>query len=282
MMKGWIALDIDGTITENKYSIPEAVIDFLGTLSQTGWKIALATGRAFVFASPVIEKIPFPFVLLPQNGSIALHMPSREILFKSYLSPEAIPTLESIYEDMGTDFLIYSGFENRDRCYYRPSKLSAEDLNYVKELEKRERETWIPVERFDIDHPVPLVKCMGRLDVMKKVASRLRATGLFQISLIRDPFVSGYHILLVTDIAASKGLSLKKILSLQGRGSLVVAAGDDENDISLLQEADVKIAMPHAPESLRKIADFIAPPVSELGIIQALKIVICNADNRRS
>jgi hydroxymethylpyrimidine pyrophosphatase-like HAD family hydrolase len=68
---------------------------------------------------------------------------------------------------------------------------------------------------------------------------------------------------------------------LFGRGDLVVAGGDDENDLSLLQAADVKIAMPHAPEILRKIADFMAPPVEEQGIIHALKIVIANADSRR-
>lgn len=281
-MKGWLALDIDGTITQDKYSIPQAVIDYLREMSASGWKIALATGRAFVFAVPVVENLDFPFILLPQNGSLALDMPSREVLFKSYLSQEAIPMLEFIGEEMKTDFLIYSGFENRDRCYYRPKRLSKEDFDYVKELEKREREIWIPVESFNIDHPVPLVKFMGSLDVMQKVAKCLRATKLFQVSLIHDRFVSGYYILLVTDRKASKGLSLQKIISLQGKGSLVIAAGDDENDISLLKMADVKIAMPHAPESLRKIADFIAPPVNEQGIIQALKIVISNADNRRS
>ena len=60
--KGWIALDIDGTITLDKYSVPDPVIAYLRELNSSGWKIALATGRAFCFAKIALEKFNFPFV----------------------------------------------------------------------------------------------------------------------------------------------------------------------------------------------------------------------------
>ena len=80
--------------------------------------------------------------------------------------------------------------------------------------------------------------------------------------------------LLVTDLSASKGGSLLEVLRLKGRGAKVIAAGDDENDLSLLKAADVKIAMDHAPKSLKEIADFIAPPTKDCGIIHALQLAI--------
>lgn len=280
-MNGWIALDIDGTITEDKYCVPDSVIDLLKQAHESGWKLLFATGRAFVFAFPALSKFSFPFVLLAQNGSIALDMPSKEVLFRKYLSPSVIPALEEAFDGLNTDFLVYSGFEKNDRCYFRPSRFCSQDLAYVEEIMARENEIWYPREDFSFDFSFPLVKCFGRIEVMKKIASRLKSTDLFQISLIRDPFHKYNYMLLITDSRASKGASLQEVLSIKGRGSLVVAAGDDENDISLFQVANVKIAMPHAPESLRKMADFIAPPVSEQGIIQALKIVMKNAESRR-
>jgi hydroxymethylpyrimidine pyrophosphatase-like HAD family hydrolase len=57
----------------------------------------------------------------------------------------------------------------------------------------------------------------------------------------------------------------------------VIAAGDDENDISLLMAADTKIAMAHAPESLQQVATFIAPPTKDQGIIKALQMALRNA-----
>jgi hydroxymethylpyrimidine pyrophosphatase-like HAD family hydrolase len=109
---------------------------------------------------------------------------------------------------------------------------------------------------------------------MGKVASRLRETGLFQVAQIREPFVTDGYLLLVTDQSASKGLSLSDLFKIKGRGQRVIAAGDDENDLSLLEIADVKIAMAHAPEILRAKADFIAKPTHELGIIHALQIAL--------
>ena len=70
--KGWIALDIDGTITLDKYSVPQPVIDYLGSLSRSGWRIALATGRPYAFASMALSKFDFPYVFLVQNGSAGL------------------------------------------------------------------------------------------------------------------------------------------------------------------------------------------------------------------
>lgn len=279
-MKGWIALDIDGTITQDKYSVPAPVAELLKDAHNDGWKLAFATGRAFVFASPALSNFDFPFVLLAQNGSIAIDMPSKEILFRKYLHSSLLTHLEGAVEDLNTDFLVYSGFENKDRCYYRPSRFSKDDQAYLEEIRKRENETWYPVQEFPLDFHIPLVKYFGPFDVMTKISSRLKSLGFFQVSLIRDPFHEHYYVLLVTDKQASKGASLRELLALKGREGIVVAAGDDENDISLLQAADVKIAMPHAPESLRKIADFVAPPVAELGIIQALKIVMINANRK--
>ena len=279
-MKGWIALDIDGTITQDKTSVPAPVVACLKEACRSGWSLVLATGRASVFALPALEKFDFPFVLLAQNGSIALEMPGQKVLFKRYLSPETLRAMEAAYEGLGTDFLVYGGHEQQDRCYFRPSRFTKEDLVYVKEIQAREKEPWAAVEQFPTEADFPLIKCFGRFDVMKKLHDRLRKSPFFQASLIRDPFCPSYYLLLVTHKHVSKGDSLKELLRLQGRGALVIGAGDDENDLSLLKASDVKIAMPHAPESVRKIADFIAPSVKENGIIQALRIVLKNVENK--
>lgn len=278
-MKGWIALDIDGTITQDKYTVPEPVVAFLSETAQNGWRFAFATGRALVFAKPLLSCFPFSFVTIAQNGSIALE--NEAVLFKRYMKSSVISDLEEAYHGFETDFIVYSGYEHNDQCFFRPHRLSEEDRAYVESVQKREKEPWVAVDHFALDFDIPLIKCFGKLDVMKKIGSRLLKKGRFQVSLIRDPFHSSYYVLLVTDIKACKGFALREICSLFGRGDLVVAAGDDENDLSLLQAADVKIAMPQAPELIRKIADFTAPPVSEQGIVHALKIVIANADSRR-
>jgi hydroxymethylpyrimidine pyrophosphatase-like HAD family hydrolase len=190
-MKGWIALDIDGTITRDKYSVPDSVVQFLRETAQNGWKIAFATGRAFVFAEPLLKCFDFPFIFIGQNGSIAIE--GQKIIFKRYMKPSVISDFEEAYSGLETDFIVYSGHENRDRCYFRPHRFSKEDRLYVEEIQKREKEPWIAVDQFPLDFDIPLIKCFGRLDVMKKIGGRLLKKGHFQVSLIRDPFHSSYQ-----------------------------------------------------------------------------------------
>lgn len=275
--KGWIALDIDGTITLDKYSVPLEVRSYLSSLAKEGWRIALATGRPFAFAQMALSEFDFPYVFLAQNGSIAIEMPNRKVIFKKYILPNEIPLFERSYSGVDSDFLIYAGYEKGDFCYWRPNRFCQDDLQYLNDLQKRQKESWRSIDEFDSTHldPFPLVKCFGSKERMQLISSRLNQTGKFQVTLIKDPHSeTNYHLLLVTDKTASKGASLTDIFELKGRGERVIAAGDDENDISLLQVADTKIAMAHAPETVQQIATFIAPPTKENGIIQALQMAL--------
>lgn len=273
---GWIALDIDGTITVEKCSVPQEVIAYLRSLQKQGWNIAMATGRSYTFARMALSQFDFPYVFLPQNGSVALQMPEGSLLFKQYLSLDVVPLLEQAFVGTGTDFLIYTGYEKGDIFYWRPDRHSEESTRYLKELSRRQKEVCEEVTSFD-QLPLssfPLAKCFGKTETMQLVASRLLATSLFQIARIQDPFTKGNELLLITDRKASKGSSLLKVLQMLGRGACVIAAGDDENDISLLEVADIGITMPHAPPQVKEKATLIAPPPEELGIITALKQVL--------
>jgi hydroxymethylpyrimidine pyrophosphatase-like HAD family hydrolase len=55
-----------------------------------------------------------------------------------------------------------------------------------------------------------------------------------------------------------------------GEGGPTIAAGDDLNDISMLEVADVKIAIAGAPPELLSIATIVAQHGAQHGIIEAL------------
>ncbi|OGN56191.1 MAG: hypothetical protein A3D96_01905 [Chlamydiae bacterium RIFCSPHIGHO2_12_FULL_44_59] len=273
--KGWIALDIDGTITLDKYSVPQEVTQYLRKKVQEGWSLLMTTGRPYTFASMALSQFDFPYFFSLQNGSLVMTMPSKKVLLKRDIPDHAIAFVEQAYHGIPSDFVIYAGYELGDFCYWRPRRFSPEELHYLEDVQKRQKESWKAVDVFEQLAPghFPLIKCFGNEPRMKQVKKKLEETGKFQLAKIRDPFVEGCVILLVTDEKASKGNAFIEVLKKMGREGVIIAAGDDENDISLLNVADVKIAMHHAPESLQRVASFIAPPTRDLGIIQALEIV---------
>lgn len=268
--RGWIALDIDGTITLDKYTVPDEVRLYLRSLTKKGWRLAFATGRPFTFAKAALSQFDFPFLFLPQNGSLALEMPKEQVLFKKYLGKEAISLVEEAYQGLSTDFLVYAGFEKGDFCYFRPSRLSTQALAYLEDVKARQKEAWVEVEEFAVE-TFPMIKCFGSLEEMREVKKRLIALKKFELAAIVDPFDQETTLLLVTAKEASKGQSLQECFQRLGRGKTVIGAGDDENDLSLLEISDIKIAMSHAPKSVKERADFIAPPTKDHGIIKALE-----------
>jgi len=273
-IKGWVALDIDGTITESRDDVPKETVTFLRELHEDGWGIALATGRSFSFALTALSAFDFPYILLAQNGSVALEMPSKLLLFKKYLSPQKLVMIEEAFVGIDSDFVAYSGYNNKDMCFWRPSKFLKNNLSHLSDLQKRQHESWEAVDFFPLTDSFPLVKCFGTEGEVDQIAKYLKATDLFQVAKIRDPFADDYFLLLITDRDASKGNSLRELFQLKGRGKRVIAAGDDENDESLLAVADVKIAMEGSPQTLLQMADFIAARPNKNGIIEALRWAI--------
>ena len=77
------------------------------------------------------------------------------------------------------------------------------------------------------------------------------------------------------DITSSKAskhiavLEFMKIMNLQPED--VVGIGDGYNDYPLLTACGTKVAMADAPPELRAIADFVAPPQSENGILKVIE-----------
>lgn len=272
---GWIALDIDGTVTTDKYKIPPEVVAFLREQVKAGWKIAMATGRPVTFASIALATFDFPYLFLPQNGTAVLQMPEKKCLFKRYFSKSALRKAEIAMEGFSGDFIVYSGYENNDIVYWRPGRFDSEQTRYLHALWHRQRESNVPVKSFEEapQDAFPLLKCFGMKYEMQRLQKKLQEQQ-FNVALLQDPFEENYSILLVTDSLASKGQSFEQAVELLGERGAIIAAGDDENDLSLLQIADVAIAMHHAPPALQQIASFIAPPTSELGILHALKLAL--------
>jgi hydroxymethylpyrimidine pyrophosphatase-like HAD family hydrolase len=215
---------------------------------------------------------------LAQNGTIAMQMPGKKTLFSQYFPKSRLRQIECAYEGIVGDFIVYSGYENSDMIYWRPKRCSPEQAQYIQNLGLLYGEKPVGVDSFDeIPQPnISLVKCFGTRIEMQKVEKNLQKIAPFNTTLIRDPHTEDCYLFLITDLLASKGQSLKRALALFGDPKTVIAAGDDENDKSLLEVADIKIAMAHAPQSLTSMAHIIAPPTSEFGIVTALEMALKN------
>ena len=275
-MKGIIALDIDGTLTAQTHHLPENVIAHLTSLVREGWSIVFITGRPYKWGQSTLSGLNFPYYLAVQNGAIILEMPSAHVLTRKYLDRSIFPGMDSVCKEEGTDFIIYGGYEYGDVCYYRPQKLADPLRKYLERRTKTLNENWIAVESFnDIDlKAFPSIKCFGQYKEAIILAEKIEKQVGLHVPLIRDPFDEQYYVAQATHPDVSKGQALKDLISLNGLHGPIIAAGDDLNDLTMLEAADCKVVMATAPEEILRIADVVAPPAADEGIIIGLKQAI--------
>lgn len=277
-MQGLIALDIDGTITHQLHSISEEIVHYLHHLYQKGWVIFFVTGRPYQFSEKIILNFPFPFYLAVQNGAIVLEMPSKKIIGKKYISNKIFPKMEKICFERRTDFVIYGGVELEDHCLYRPQNFQTPLLDYLRRRCEALGEVWEAVAAFDhlpMDS-FPSLKCFGNHQEMINLSSIVEEKLHLHVPVIKDPFGKGHvYVAQATHAEVDKGKALKELKRLLAWDGIVIAAGDDANDLPMLKEADYKIVIDTASHELQKHADEVAPscPRGE-GLISALNKLI--------
>lgn len=274
--KGWICLDIDGTITDDILSIPKEVLNYLKSLHEDHWQLAFVTGRTFSLAQLPFRDFDVPYYLSVQNGASSFFMPGKKLLSKKYLPIETFFDLERYLKNTSFDFVLFGGYDQGENCYYRPTHLNREVREYFsRQLSKLACE-WKAVDSFKglEEKDFPYGKIYGEYDELKKLFPVFEKIPSIKVHLVKDAVNPTFHILQIMRKDVDKG---KAVLELMGQDVLpkpIISAGNDQNDESLLGISDIRIAMPDSPQSLLEQATIIAPPVQDKGIIQALEIAI--------
>lgn len=272
MKQGIIGLDIDGTLVTQHQPLSEPVTSFLVALHRDGWKILFATGRTVRWSMEHLSSLPFPFFLAPYNGACLFLLPEKQLLASALMDRADVKRLEPFIDQFGA--IIYEA-GGQERIFYTPNHFSEKILEHLEDRQSKQHERWIPVLNVE---RIPQISVAGvRFFLSPEAALLLGEAISSSTSLLaptmKDSFQPDLRIVQVTSRGASKGQALR---ALRDRypGAKVIAAGDDMNDIDLIQEADVGIAMGSAPEAVRHHAALVASMKGEDPIIEALKEAI--------
>jgi len=271
-----IALDIDGTITGTDHLIPDRVASYFQKLYRQGWQFAFLTGRTFSFAQMTLSRLGFPYLLALNNGADLLEMPQKNGICHVYLDYTIVPVLDELYCGYENDFVIYDGYKKGSFVYFRSDRFSDEMLGYFKEVETLSAEVWKGVgsfERFS-QSTFPLVKCIGSQEMLELFDQKLKTLKGIATTVIADPVSCRHHLMLITHEEANKGRAMRTFVECFLLGSPLITGGNDNNDLPLLKEGDIRIAMDGSPEDLKNLAHILAPSADEMGIIEGLQEAI--------
>ena len=270
---GTIALDIDGTITDDRRIVPEQVIAYLESLYEKRWQIVFITGREFVYTMQALAPVEFPYYLATQNGADIISMPERKLLKSYYFDKKVVLDLETLFNQIGQDFLLYSGFSEGDFCYYRNDKTPSHAKDLILWMQQRSALPWKNLKEFSecSQEKFPMIKAIGYEEDFLELEAKILKDHSLNFVTIQDPKTKVFHYLLITALMATKKGALEYLFTHHGLKRPLIVGGDDHNDKDSLLFADVSIAMENAPKTLKATSHIIAPLSSEFGIIKGIE-----------
>ena len=245
--KKFIFFDIDGTLTDKAQGgvvLPSTKLA-IQKLRENGHFVALATGRAHFYAKPFKDEHGFENMVSDGGNGLTV---DNELVGIEPL--ERAKALKVIDECIAKGIAFSVGLGDRPASYVLENAEVVDKLGIRKEI--------IRVANFhDIEHIYKIF-----IDATSEQERELAS--IHEIGYISHPDLG----VIVEPLDKFKGI--RKMVELQN-GSLddVVVFGDAANDLSMMEQAAMSIAMGNAIDEVKKVATFVTKDNDDDGIYYA-------------
>ena len=263
--KGIIALDLDGTLLNTNKELSYGNLAALEKAAAAGFEIVPTTGRFYGGMPEVIRALPFVHYTITINGAEAADLRTGEVIYRAELPWQQTVDIMSYLDGFP---VIYDCYQGNEAFMTEAQKSLIEEMASSPHYRKMLHELRQPVpelKQFLTDKGMDVQKTQFftnrpevRLQLMKELPERFE--NLCVSSSVADNVE-------INQIHANKGealLALAAHLGLERKQT--IAFGDGLNDLSMIQEAGIGVAMANACSEVKMQADWIAPSCDEDGV----------------
>lgn len=232
-----VALDMDGTLLNNKGQVSEANRKAINAAKDKGIFVVLSTGRSLLTSREHADSLELNSYLVTVNGS-EIWDDQRELVERNLVKSEHIEWMWKLTQQHNTKFWAIS----TERNWHNEMP---EDLHQV---------NWMKFG-FNIDDDET------RAIIMKELQDK----GEFEISnsTLKNIEVNS------AGVNKAKGLELVcQRLGLEMKN--VMAVGDSLNDLAMIKAAGIGVAMGNAQDIVKESADWVTATNEEDGVAKAI------------
>ncbi|NOU63370.1 HAD-IIB family hydrolase [Paenibacillus sp. LMG 31461] len=234
-----IALDMDGTLLNEDKKISAENQAAIREASEQGKVVIMSTGRGAISAMPFIKELGLSTPLVVVNGSEVWASP--DTLLKRTLVPiETIRNLHQIAVENDCWWWAYSvaGVFNRES--------EGLDLN---------QHEWLKFGYFT-----------DNAEKLRRIREVVSSWGTLEITNSHPSNLE------LNPLGISKATGVETVCQLLGIAmSEVIAMGDSENDIAMIREAGLGVAMGNAQDEVKRIADITTVTNNEDAVAQVIR-----------
>lgn len=235
-----VALDMDGTLLTGRQTISPENRKWIRAALDAGVTVMFSTGRGVQSVLPYVEELGLESPLITVNGSEVWRAPG-ELLSRHTLKPEWVKELYTVvrrYEDAWYWSYTVGGLRTKE--------------NWAEDYDSQQ---WL---KFGVQ-----MQDRARLQEIRDYLAEL---GRFELSN------SHPNNLEINPKGVSKASGLREVCRLLGISmENVIAMGDSLNDLRMIREAGLGVAMGNAQEEVKRAADVVTVTNEEDGVARIIR-----------
>lgn len=266
-----IAMDLDGTALNHQKQLTERTRAAIQNAAKSGIQIVVATGRTFSSLAPEVLAMPEITCAITSNGAVVNRIPDGAVLLHNYPNPETVSEIAGMIQEEKIDTEVCTGGQayigqsyydrvlegktNRDVQYVKTTRHPVPDI-YQFLLEHR-----VAIENINLNFKTLEEKQQWQQRFQKLPGVTPTSSFLFNVEL--------------GGATTSKAHALQALLDeWQMTSRQVMAFGDSENDLGMIQLAGIGVAMANGIEEVRQAADLLAESNEEDGVAKIIEQLI--------
>ncbi len=232
-----ILSDLDGTLVKNAV-MSESHLKSVQYFVDNGGSFCPATGRNESFLFESYPLLPIKDYCIVKNGTAIYDCAQKKYI---WYQPVSAKVMDRVFYFLR----IFSEIETvMVHTLSQTTRYLTSDADFEKQL-------------MSIDEEILKVVLVADAAVCDKMQQHCLEFDDFQY--VR----SCPKLLELFSHGADKGICLEKLRSLMPQITLFVGIGDFQNDIALLEAADIGVAVDNEYKTIQEYADWVAPPIEE-------------------
>ena len=259
-----IALDCDGTLLNSKKKISDVTKSAMAKAMAHGIKVMLASARPFYRLKPILatleSDVPDQYTIA-FNGGLIMNNTESEVILSQSFTAEQMKRIIDVGDEVGTMMFLYtqnSILANMDDPKYRQK--NPDVAFFVRDLHEVD---FTQTEIFKVAY-------VNKPEVTTQLKANLPTDMYedFEISSSVPQFVE------FTKKGVTKAYALDLLCKKMGIDPMeVVAFGDEDNDLPMLNFSGFGVAMGNASQLVKDTADHVTTTNDEDGVAVALEVL---------
>jgi hypothetical protein len=258
-----LALDLDGTLVGRDLRVPPATSEAVAAYQAVGGHVTLATGRTFRTTMPFAELLRIDAPIICYQGALIRDPRSGDVLFHEPVPPElAVEAVEGlladgIYVQAYVDDELVVPYEGDETRLYRSFSPVHLPVHVVEDL-----------PTFLATHPPTKLLFIAHEGEVGPRVVGLQTHFAERLNVARSHAFFGE----LTAPGCTKGRALANLAEiLEIPREAVAAAGDQENDVSMVEWAGLGMGVRSGPPALHAAADVLIDGPEEAGLAAGIR-----------